>query len=115
MIDVSDGLMGDLGHILESSRVGARIDMGRLPLSPYFLEAAAGLTAEPADLAISGGEDYELLFTLPAGKKELLDRTLSGTGTQVTVVGEVTEIRGVQLLAADGSVSAPRHHGFRHF
>ena len=115
MIDVSDGLMGDLGHILESSRVGARIDTGKLPLSPYFLEAAAGLTAEPSDLAITGGEDYELLFTLPAGEKDLMTRALSATDTQVTVVGEITEVRGVQLLAADGSVSIPRHHGFRHF
>jgi thiamine-monophosphate kinase len=115
MIDVSDGLMGDLGHILESSRVGARIDTGRLPCSHYFLEAAAGLTAEPADLVLSGGEDYELLFTVPPGKMEHLPSALSGTGTQVTVVGEVTEVRGLQLLAPDGSVSMPRHHGFRHF
>jgi thiamine-monophosphate kinase len=108
-IDVSDGLVADLGHVLRASRVGARIDADRIPV-PRGFEAActrAGLDARV--LAATGGEDYELVFTLrpgvPAGPA--LARRL---GTPTTEIGVVVATRGLRGLGPAG----PRR-GFTHF
>jgi thiamine-monophosphate kinase len=65
-IDVSDGLARDLGRLTAESGVGATIDLSALPLSPHAPRLAAALAADPHDLALAGGEDYVLLFALPA-------------------------------------------------
>ncbi|MDI3281292.1 MAG: thiamine-phosphate kinase [Bacillota bacterium] len=111
MIDVSDGIATDLRHLCSESGVGARIYADRLPLSPDLRAAAAALGLDPVSLALSGGEDYELLFTAP---EEKLRPTLAG-GTPVTVIGEVVEAdRGLSLVREDGR-STPLPHGYRHF
>lgn len=69
MIDVSDGLFIDLSRLCDESRVGARVYMRQLPLSPQMKRAAAALGIEPYNLATYGGEDYELLFTAPPKRK----------------------------------------------
>jgi thiamine-monophosphate kinase len=80
MIDVSDGLFMDLSRLCDESGVGAAIYMRDLPLSAHMRRAASALELEPYTLATSGGEDYELLFTAPRGRK-----------VDAILIGEVTE------------------------
>lgn len=112
MIDVSDGVLQDLGHICEMSGVGARLELSRLPLSDEY-RAACG--ADPYALALSGGEDYELLFCVPAGREAEMERICAGLDLRVSVIGEVTGGASIELVAPDGApYSAPRR-GFDHF
>jgi thiamine-monophosphate kinase len=110
MLDISDGLLGDLEHILEASSVGAELDLTALPLSSSF---SSRLATDPQllDLALAGGEDYELLFTSPQpGLAE--DRRLS---TPVTRIGTVRTGSGVRILQADGALYQCQRGGFDHF
>ncbi len=115
MIDLSDGLLADLGHLLESSNVGALIELGALPLSERF-RAAMEQEADLIDLALGGGEDYELLFTASpkrAGEVEALSRRL---GLPLQRVGVVTgEARNLTLLDGSGKSYPCRRTGFNHF
>ncbi len=115
MIDLSDGLSSDLGHILKASQVGARLELASLPLSEQF---AAAVQADPSllELALSGGEDYELLFTLAeADLSGILDlgRSLNLPLTPIGWVhaGEPT----LTLRDAAGSERMCRKQGFDHF
>ncbi len=113
MIDVSDGLLADLGHLLRASAVGARLEPGRIPLSPGFRRA---LAAEPAlmELALSGGEDYELLFTV-SGERQSRLAALPGD-LAVTRIGTVTTAdRGLRLLEPTGRERTVEARGFNHF
>lgn len=110
-IDVSDGLIADLGHICQSSQVGARIEVGRVPIRPE-LKAAFGDGA--LELALSGGEDYELLFTASA---EVIEKVKVAVSCPITVIGEVTaeKIGEVTLVDSQGNpVNLPRA-GWEHF
>jgi thiamine-monophosphate kinase len=106
-IDVSDGLAADLRHVLAASRVGAAIDPDRLPLPPGFTAACRRADADPLRLAVAGGEDYELLFTIrPGGPGEkALARRL---GVRVTGIGAVTAGHGLRGIGG-------RTRGFEHF
>ncbi|MSM40205.1 MAG: thiamine-phosphate kinase [Geobacter sp.] len=115
MIDVSDGLLADLGHILECSGVGAKVFLDRLPLSEYFSAEAGRLVSEPIQLALAGGEDYELLFSLPRQYLPQARQLLSARGIGCAVIGEVTEEAGLQVTAPDGSSYQPTGLGFSHF
>lgn len=115
MIDLSDGLSSDLGHILKASQVGGRLELASLPLSEQF---AAAVQADPAllELALSGGEDYELLFTL--GEEDLagildLGRRLNLPLTPIGRIhaGEST----LALRDAAGNERTCRKQGFDHF
>ncbi|NMC73514.1 MAG: thiamine-phosphate kinase, partial [Geobacteraceae bacterium] len=90
MIDVSDGLLADLGHILDQSAVGARIRLDALPLSDDFRGSAAAASPDPLSLALAGGEDYELLFTVPPDNMPSVFRLMEEMGTPVTDIGAVT-------------------------
>jgi len=96
-IDVSDGLLADLDHVLEASGVGATIDVGALPLAPGFGRACARAGADPLALALAGGEDYELLFTRrPGGPSAArLARLLAAP---VSEIGRIEAGRGLRLL-----------------
>ncbi|HVP29605.1 MAG TPA: thiamine-phosphate kinase [Myxococcota bacterium] len=96
-IDVSDGLLADLGHVLESSGVGASIVVRALPLVPGFARACARAAEDPVALALCGGEDYELLFTLRAGAPDAgrLGRRL---GAPVAEIGRIEARGGLRLL-----------------
>jgi thiamine-monophosphate kinase len=124
-IDVSDGLMGDLGHILKRSGVGAQIDTTWLQASGHFGEArlAAGITTVMADLpwnkrlefALSGGDDYELCFTAPVNQRELVHAAAWETNTPVTRIGRITQEQGLVVLDPQGQPIAKRFASFDHF
>jgi thiamine-monophosphate kinase len=99
-IDLSDGLLQDLGHICERSRVGATVDPGALPLSPAY----RAVMRTDRSLALGGGEDYELLFCLGPGRDlRALSRTL---GVRVTRIGRITRGRGVRVAGLRGPMRA---------
>lgn len=114
MIDVSDGLLADLGHILELSGAGARLDLARLPISAAFDGRRAELTGDPFLLPLAGGEDYELLFTAPPERMEAAMATLAPLGTPLSVIGEITGA-GVRVVAPDGSDYPVVAKGYNHF
>jgi thiamine-monophosphate kinase len=118
MLDVSDGLLADLGHICESSGTGAELGADSLPVSGAVTETAAAAGTDALDWVLSGGEDYELLFTagpkaFPTLKKMLLDET----GTQCTMIGTVSGETGVVRLGFTGGkqLSYTPGKGWDHF
>jgi thiamine-monophosphate kinase len=104
MLDISDGLSGDLGHLCERSHVGARLDLACLPLSPELHIVAASASHDPFQWALHGGEDYELLFTVsPGNERRVIEAVQSATGTRVTVIGSILPLdEGMRLLYPDG-------------
>ncbi|WP_353133161.1 thiamine-phosphate kinase [Limnohabitans sp.] len=124
-IDVSDGLLGDLGHILKRSGVGAQIDTGWLQTAGSFGDARlpAGITSTLAEvpwnkrleLALSGGDDYELCFTAPVNQRELVHAAAWETNTPVTRIGRITQTQGLEVLDPQGQPIAKRFASFDHF
>jgi len=116
MIDLSDGLATDLGHLCEESAVGARVELARLPVSPTVHAVAKALDCDALAWATGGGEDYELLLACEPGAFERLASGLAAaTGTQLTSVGEMTDAAdGVHYLDAGGRAVSVRA-GFEHF
>ena len=119
-IDVSDGLLGDLGHVLKSSRVGAEIDVHittDLLASGALQESATGIfdaeTMMPC--ALAGGDDYELVFTAPAARRAAVQAASSASGTQVTRIGRITPAPGLRLLDRTGQPLPGRFASFDHF
>ncbi len=114
MIDLSDGLLADLGHICETSQVAAIVELDLLPLS---LAARAILEGDPnmhARLA-AAGDDYELLFTAPAGAAEAIAALSFRLGLPVTRIGRIDVGAGVRLFDADGHLIPLEATGYRHF
>lgn len=107
-IDISDGLLADLGHLCEASGVGARIDVGALPRPRGFAAACRRAGVDAGELLLTGGEDCELLFTARAAP---LARQ-SAPGACPTEIGIVTEA-GLELLGGPGR--RPPRPGWRHF
>ena len=106
-VDVSDGVLADLGHLCEASEVGARIYAESLPLPRGFRELAKELDEDPVALALTAGEDYQLLFTAPASMvaDELATR-----------IGEVRPLAdGVSVIGTDGEPLALSRRGWEHF
>lgn len=115
MIDVSDGLVADLGHILKASGVGARLQAELLPLSAPYREAL-GAGEERLPLALSGGEDYELLFTVAPQQEVQLPALAAELDLSLTRVGTLTPPEGgVVVLDEHGSPVSLGRQGFNHF
>ena len=115
-IDVSDGLLGDLGHLLQRSGVGAQIQTQWLEGSPA---TSADLLALPfnrrLDMALAGGDDYELLFTAPKAMRERVHAAGHDCGVPITRIGEITEQPGLRLLDLQGQPLLRRFASFDHF
>ena len=103
MIDISDGLLIDLSRLCNESKVGARIYINNIPLSPELKKAASSLGISPIKLALSGGEDYELLFTAPPKKK-----------VKAIYIGEITESERV-IVDSSGKEKPFSAEGYQHF
>ncbi len=111
-IDISDGLLGDLGHILERSAVGARMEWNRIPRSGALRRQEE---ADQRRFALAGGDDYELLFAAPAGKRSEVERAAAGAGVAVTRIGAVTSTGRLELVDADGRAMDTAPRAFDHF
>ncbi|MGD9893233.1 MAG: thiamine-phosphate kinase [Dehalococcoidia bacterium] len=104
MIDLSDGLAGDLRHICEASGTGAMVYADRLPLADDTRRIARRLGLDPVALAAAGGEDFELLFTTAPDSVEALTAALAGgIGTALTVIGEIVE-DGYRMVGGNGDM-----------
>ena len=113
-IDLSDGLRADLAHILERSGVGARLQHRLLPISAAL---RTHLDAEQArDVVLTGGDDYELCFTVPVARETRLSaiETGPGGGVRLSRIGEIIAAPGLQCVDADGR-ECPMPTGYRHF
>jgi len=116
MIDCSDGLVADLGHLVTESGVGARVRLDRLPIPPAVGSVALATGRDPLEFATVGGEDYELLLSMvPGAFPELASGLKRATGTELTAIGEILPPEeGVRFLAAQGQPVA-LGAGFEHF
>ncbi|MBB3227490.1 thiamine-monophosphate kinase [Luteibacter sp. Sphag1AF] len=112
-IDVSDGLLADLAHICTASGVGADIDAPMLPRSSALLSHFD--EAVTLEFALSGGDDYELCFTVPADQAAEVSADLATLGCGATRIGRIVEGQGVRVLNADGQVLQPSRDGWDHF
>ena len=109
-IDVSDGLAADLGHVLRASGVGASLEAARLPLSEELVAACGRERA--MDLALAGGDDYELAFTVPPERERLLAE--APLAVPVTRIGVIERRPGLRCLDPDGR-PRPVPTGYEHF
>ncbi|MGM3273458.1 thiamine-phosphate kinase [Ralstonia sp. 24A2] len=111
-LDVSDGLLGDLGHILTQSRVGATIEVDRVPRSTTL---AAQPAARQLQCTLAGGDDYELCFTAPAEARDAVLAAGQRAGVAVTRIGRIDAESGLRLVDAQGAPVTFTHGSFDHF
>jgi thiamine-monophosphate kinase len=110
MIDISDGLASDLLHITRASGCGARIYLDRLPIARQTSALAAELPLDPVGAALNGGDDHELLFTVPLAMQEQIARL----GLGVEIIGHITPVsKGAALVTPDGEEIALKAQGFK--
>lgn len=112
-IDISDGLLADLGHLLEASGVGATILTARLPVSKRLVALHGREGGEK--LALTGGDDYELCFTAPPEKQQELEQKVAATGCTVTCIGSIDVEPGMRIMEASGHGLTPTVLGYKHF
>ncbi|WP_296891780.1 thiamine-phosphate kinase [Thiobacillus sp.] len=112
-IDISDGFLGDLGHILERSRVGATLEFSALPTLPvvqaYLHEAMA------RECVLAGGDDYELCFTAPASRRDAVRAAAASAGVAVTRIGHIHAEPGLTVIDANGQPLHVDKTGYDHF
>jgi thiamine-monophosphate kinase len=114
MCDVSDGLVADLGHICEASRVGATVALPQLPLSPAARQLVATAPELPSRLA-TAGDDYELLFAAPPEASDRILALSAELGLPITAIGTIERGAEVRLVDADGKTVPVAAGGYRHF
>ena len=112
-IDISDGLLADLGHILDRSGVGAQLEFGALPTLPvvqtYLHEAVA------RECVLAGGDDYELCFTAPTDRRDAILAAATQATVNVSRIGRITAGPGLTVMAADGQPLPYDKTGYDHF
>jgi len=111
-IDLSDGLLADLGHILENAGVGAELELLRLPCPPSMSSLPP---PERWPLQLSGGDDYELCFTVPPSKLAGLEELALTCDVELTVIGKITDDGGLVARQPDGSTYQAQNSGYEHF
>jgi len=119
-LDVSDGLLGDLGHILRASGTGACIDtsitMNLIANSAYFISTRGQINTETLhQCTLAGGDDYELAFTAPVARRAGVTAAAQASGTPVTRIGRIEAEPGLRLVDAQGQPVARRYASFDHF
>jgi thiamine-monophosphate kinase len=110
-IDISDGLVSDLGHICEMSKVSSRVEIDRIPVHPAV---QSNFGDRAIDMALSGGEDYELLFTASDG---IISKVKEAVSCPVTIIGEIVagDESEITLLDGKGNLFQPQSRGWEHF
>ena len=111
-IDVSDGLLGDLGHVLSRSQLGAEIDAASLPAGPAVAQQAAD---RQTDYMLNGGDDYELCFTAPPEQRDAVLSAAASVNTSVTRIGRLKLGAGIQILDTAGKSLPFTSQSFDHF
>lgn len=113
-IDVSDGLLADLDHVLAASRVGARIERDRIPVSPVLRRVVPDAEAR-ARLALAGGDDYELVFTARPSRAARLLAAAAQARTRITRIGRIEAAPRLVVVDRDGRPWDPGRRGYVHF
>lgn len=111
-LDISDGLVGDLGHILERSQVGATIDADALPVGPMLALQSHELQRH---FALAGGDDYELCFTAPPSMRDTILTAAQSASTPVTCIGSIDAQAGLRITDAQGQPLTLNLQSFDHF
>ena len=112
-IDISDGLLADLGHILQASQLGADIRFADIPLSPITRQHIADNAVQ--SFVLGGGDDYELCFTAPSAKREQIATLGRQLGLSLGVIGQTRAQAGVDVYDADNTRLEIKKAGFDHF
>jgi len=112
-IDISDGLIADLGHIADASHVGAEIEVKKIPLSEAMQQCIDETTAW--DYALTSGDDYKLCFTASAVQHEQIINTFREINIPVSCIGKINEETGLQLKIPEGTCFEPSGKSYEHF
>lgn len=112
-IDLSDGLVADLGHVCRASAVAAEVTLSTLPTSPALRDTFAA--TQRHELQAAGGDDYELCFTAPASARTAIERIALDTGIALTRIGRIVAGDGVRVFHDSGEKWRPTRHGYVHF
>jgi len=112
-IDISDGLAGDLGHILAASGLAARINLEAIPRSSIFDEVFETPEAA-ASFLLAGGDDYELCFTIPENRKGVMQTVTSQTGVELTCIGQLEPGKGLRVYS-EGKLLEDSFYSYSHF
>ncbi|MFA9408653.1 MAG: thiamine-phosphate kinase [Candidatus Dadabacteria bacterium] len=115
MIDISDGLLLDLQRITVQQGIGAKIELMKLPISKDYAKFIGQLSQNTFELALSGGEDYELLFTSHEDRRGDIQKISKNLNIQITEIGCITKDSSIEVLNADGEVLSLENRGFVHF
>ncbi len=111
-IDISDGLVADLGHVLEASGVGAQVELATLPLSAVYQAVRGQVGWNPA---VARGDDYELCFTVPAQRQPALEALAAQFDCAIRRIGVIEARPGLRLVEPSGAAFRPDIPGFDHF
>ena len=111
-IDISDGLLADLGHVLKASGCGARIEVAKLPAAVELEELG---DESRWNCQLSGGDDYELLFTLAEKHKAMVSAWREQLDLELSIIGSIEHAEGIRCFRPDGMAFQPRNTSFEHF
>lgn len=112
-LDISDGLLADLGHILERSKVGAEIQLQAIPTSTIVSAHSHQETVQ--NMILTGGDDYELCFTAPVEHRQRIEAIGRQLGLDMAVIGRITNTQQLIVQGANGNLLKLKEHGFDHF
>lgn len=112
-IDISDGLLADLGHVCRASSKGAEIQLADIPVSPSLQKSMS--TEEALALALTGGDDYELILTVPPSREGEMETLAHSVDTPLICIGKITDAEGITCFDAFGEQRTFQKSGYQHF